>query len=353
MNDNTVRPAGPGEGERLMVRGIGHFLGRVRRLEIHIYAAYAAYFWILAIFPAVMLVISILQYTTISPGALRDLLDRLVPASLQALTDYMIDELFAVESPAVLSISAVMALWMTAKGVLSLIHGLNRIYTARETRSPIRLRLRCVLFALCGVLANVFSANGRILTFLFGLIDVTIYGVMCLTSARYGNAAMHLLYFLPMQFIGFFQWRKRGAGEGERVRARRLAGRGWLLYGAVFFVGLVVAYVVLAALDKTEAAAAVRWLVLLDAFSMMCNILGQWLMSTAYMEQWIFWIGVNIASVAMWVLTLRQSPDSSYAAIYVVKYAFYLLNSLNGLRIWLALSRPDPTGKGSGQCLEI
>ena len=207
--------------------------------------------------------------------------------------------------------------------------------------------------SLCGVLANVFSANGRILTFLFGLIDVTIYGVMCLTSARYGNAAMHLLYFLPMQFIGFFQWRKRGAGEGERVRARRLAGRGWLLYGAVFFVGLVVAYVVLAALDKTEAAAAVRWLVLLDAFSMMCNILGQWLMSTAYMEQWIFWIGVNIASVAMWVLTLRQSPDSSYAAIYVVKYAFYLLNSLNGLRIWMALSRPDPTGKGSGQCLEI
>ncbi len=138
-----------------MVRGIGHFLGRVRRLEIHIYAAYAAYFWILAIFPAVMLVISILQYTTISPGALQDLLDRLVPASLQALTDYMIDELFAVESPAVLSISAVMALWMTAKGVLSLIHGLNRIYTARETRSPIRLRLRCVLFALCGVLATV------------------------------------------------------------------------------------------------------------------------------------------------------------------------------------------------------
>ncbi|MBO6238591.1 MAG: nicotinamide mononucleotide transporter, partial [Bacteroidales bacterium] len=126
-----------------------------------------------------------------------------------------------------------------------------------------------------------------------------------------------------------------------RVRARRLDSRGWLLYGSVFLVGLVIAYFVLAALDKTAAAEAVRWLVLLDAFSMMCNILGQWLMSTAYIEQWIFWIGVNIASVAMWVLTLRQSPDSSYALIYVVKYAFYLLNSLNGLRIWLDLSRKE------------
>ena len=62
------------------------------------------------------------------------------------------------------------------------------------------------------------------------------------------------------------------------------------------------------------------------------------------MEQWLFWIGVNIASVVMWVLTLRQTPDSSYALIYVVKYSFYLLNSLNGLRIWLALSRPDAAG---------
>ena len=211
----------------------------------------------------------------------------------------------------------------------------------RDADSGQALLIIAAVGSLCGVLANVFSANGRILTFLFGLIDVTIYGVMCLTSARYGNAAMHLLYFLPMQFVGFFQWRRRGAGAGERVRARRLDGRGWRLYGGIFLVGLVVAYFILAALDKTEAAAVVRWLVLLDAFSMMCNILGQWLMSTAYMEQWIFWIGVNIASVLMWVLTLRQSPDSSYAAIYIVKYAFYLLNSLNCLRIWLNLSRKE------------
>ena len=62
-------------------------------------------------------------------------------------------------------------------------------------------------------------------------------------------------------------------------------------------------------------------------------------MSTAYMDQWFLWIGVNIASVAMWGLTLRQDPTSSYALIYVVKYSFYLINSLNGLRIWLKLSK--------------
>lgn len=131
------------------------FFRRIRRLEVHIYAAYAAYFWILAIFPAVMLVISILQYTPISPVDLRHLLEKIVPASLQALTDYMIDELFAVDSPAVLSISAVTALWMASKGILSLQRGLNRIYVARETRNALWLRLRCLLFTLAGVLATV------------------------------------------------------------------------------------------------------------------------------------------------------------------------------------------------------
>ena len=195
--------------------------------------------------------------------------------------------------------------------------------------------------SLMGVLSTVCAANGRILTFLFGLIDVTIYGVMCLIGTRYGNAALHLLYFLPMQFIGYFQWKKRGAHAEEKVRARRLDGKQWLLYGGIFLVGLIAAYFILAALDKTEAAGIVKWLVLMDAFSMMCNILGQYLLSTAYMEQWIFWIGVNVSTIVMWVLTLRAEPDSAFATIYVVKYSFYLLNSLNGLRIWLNLSRPE------------
>ena len=193
--------------------------------------------------------------------------------------------------------------------------------------------------SLMGVLCTVLSANGKILTFLFGLIDVSIYGAMCLVGARYGNAALHLLYFLPMQFVGFFQWKKRGAKADKEVKARRLSGKQWLLYGGLFLAGLVIAYYVLLAMDKTEAAGVVKWLVLMDAFSMMCNLIGQFLLSTAYMDQWFFWIGVNVSTIIMWVLTLRQDPSSAYATIYIVKYSFYLLNSFNGLRIWLNLSR--------------
>jgi len=45
---------------------------------------------------------------------------------------------------------------------------------------------------------------------------------------------------------------------------------------------------------------------------------------------------VNIFSICLWV-----SSDKSFAPVYIVKYAFYLINSINGLRIWLNLSRKD------------
>ena len=145
-----------------MIRQIVRFVRRVRRLEVHIFSAYAAYFWILAIFPAMLLLITVLQYTPVTAADLRALLDPVIPDSLHALTDYMIDELFAEGSPAVLSISAAVALWMTSKGVLSLQRGLNRIYVVRETRSFLRLRLQALLFSLAGVLALVLVLTLRL-----------------------------------------------------------------------------------------------------------------------------------------------------------------------------------------------
>ncbi len=218
----------------------------------------------------------------------------------------------------------------------------------RDAESGRGLLIVAAFGSLMGVMSTVCSANARILTFLFGLFDVCIYGAMCFMSEKYGNAALHLLYFLPMQFVGFFQWRRRGATSHDRPRARRLDGRQRLLSSVLFLAGLALCYFVLykvsgtAGLAGQPAALSVLKLgILADAFSTVCNIFGQLLMSTAYMEQWVFWIGVNVASVVMWSLTLASPDGDSYAVIYLVKYAFYLLNSLNGLRIWLLLSRPS------------
>lgn len=198
--------------------------------------------------------------------------------------------------------------------------------------------------SLMGVLATVCSANGYIITFLFGLIDVAIYGVACWHNwlaggPGLGNALLHFAYFVPMQFVGFFQWRKRGAKASTKVKARRLTWRQrWLLAG-ITVLATTAMYFILLSFDRSAANSFLKWAVLLDVIPLVCNVLGQLLMSAAYMEQWILWLCVNVSSIIMWVVTLRTTSDTAYASVYIVKYSFYFINALNGLRIWIGLSR--------------
>ena len=204
--------------------------------------------------------------------------------------------------------------------------------------------------ALMGVVNTVLSANGHILTFVFGLIDVLIATVVYLDNGIMGNFALHAFYFLPMQFIGFWQWSRRGAkvksedGGDSRVNARRLTGRQWAWLAAGIAAGIAVLYLILLKVDVAKFAAGKidavnRPKILLDSVVMTLNIAGQVLLSFAFMEQWYIWILVNISSISLWTVALLGGSGSGNAAVMLIKYIFYLMNSLNGLRIWLNLSR--------------
>lgn len=206
------------------------------------------------------------------------------------------------------------------------------------------LLLLSAFASLMGVVGTVTSATGKIYNYFFNFFDVAIYGIVCIINWYHGNGGLgngllHLLYFVPMQFVGYFQWRKRGS-TGGHVNARRLTHKQrWL--SVLAFLGLsVVVYVVLLQFDKSAADSFFRVAVILDTIPVVCNIIGQLLMSTAYMEQWVFWIGVNIFSILLWTNSYLQSGDS-FTLIYVIKYWFFLFNCCNGLRIWIGLSRPQ------------
>ena len=83
---------------------------------------------------------------------------------------------------------------------------------------------------ITGVLCVVLVAKGSIWNYAFGLVNVSLYAWISYKAALYGDAGLNALYYLPMQFIGWWQWRKRGAamsqaevvGDGVQVKARRL-----------------------------------------------------------------------------------------------------------------------------------
>ena len=74
-----------------------------------------------------------------------------------------------------------------------------------------------------------------------------------------------------------------------------------------------------------------------DSATTVLSIVAQALMALAFMEQWALWIITNVISVVMWCICVARGE--AHAAVMVIMWAFYLLNSLNGFRVWLKLSR--------------
>ena len=192
---------------------------------------------------------------------------------------------------------------------------------------------------IAGVLCVVLVAKGSIWNYLFGVINVSMYAWISYKASLYGDAGLNALYYLPMQFIGWWQWRKRGAGisaaeageRGVQVQARRF---GW-------------AQRVLLALGCTAAVVAGGFLLrhlgdpqpFKDSTTTVLSIVAQALMALAFMEQWFLWIITNVVSVVMWAVCVTRGE--AHAAVMVIMWSFYLLNSINGLRVWTLLSRPD------------
>ena len=190
---------------------------------------------------------------------------------------------------------------------------------------------------ITGVLCVVLVAKGSIWNYAFGLVNVSLYAWISYKAALYGDAGLNALYYLPMQFIGWWQWRKRGAAmsqaeavsDGVQVKARRLdiLQRIYLALGcfaAVALVGFVLKY-----LGDPQPFK--------DSATTVLSIVAQALMALAFMEQWALWIITNVISVVMWGVCVVRGE--AHAGVMVIMWTFYLLNSINGLRVWLKLSK--------------
>lgn len=198
--------------------------------------------------------------------------------------------------------------------------------------------------ALMGVASTVLAANGSIWNFLFGLLDVSIYAYMLYDSKMPAQFLLHVLYILPMEFVGFFQWKSRGASGKKKVRTQVIKGRKWLYYG-VFFACVFAGTLALSYFSLGQVGQEGRtFKVILDALVTTANIVALVLMAFAYVEQWYLWIMVNISSIVLWSITLASDPDAGYAVIGIVKYSFYLINAVNGVRVWRKLSRHKEEG---------
>jgi len=183
-----------------------------------------------------------------------------------------------------------------------------------------------LIASISGVLCVVLVAKGHIANYIFGLIQVTLYVYISWESKLWGSVMLNGLYYIPMQFIGFFTWKKYlNSGSVTQVTSRRLSpimslyvGLGSLL--ATLFYG----YILQSLNGQTP---------FIDATSTVLSIIAMVLMARAYAEQWVLWILVNVVTIVLWSLAVYRGEP--HAIVMVMMWGVYLINSVYGLVRWM------------------
>lgn len=180
-------------------------------------------------------------------------------------------------------------------------------------------------------LANIGLVVRRsVWNFPVGILAVAIYGTVFFEARLYSDALLQV-FFVVVQLYGWWKWRSAIADEGELVVSwsppRTMA------------LSLVVAIVLMASLGTamhrwTDAASPY-----LDATVAAGSVVAQFLLSFRRIENWIYWIAVNVLSIGLYLSRGLNVSAGLYALLLVLAVA--------GLLSWLRSSRQSQSASSA------
>lgn len=150
---------------------IRNFLIRLKKDNISAFSAQAAFFLIMSIVPFFSLLLTLVKYLPISTNMLISTVQSFLPAVIKPMASLIIDELISKTNSAVLSVSVLVAIWSSSKGVMAIINGLKSVYHDEDNKNYILMRLISSFYTIVFVLAIIVT----LLLIVFGN---TIYSAM-------------------------------------------------------------------------------------------------------------------------------------------------------------------------------
>lgn len=215
-----------------------HAVQTISDLNIPVYAANAGFFIILAIFPALVLALSLLRYAGLQVSSLIEILDSLIPDALMGTISELVMSTYERSTGALVGVSALTTLWSASKGVYGLLTGLNAVYGVSENRGFIYTRFISLVytFALFLVLLltlalHVFGSS------LLKLVPVMEQGVLKLLSGVIDLRFFLLLMVQSLVFALMYTFLPNGRNKfRDSIPGALLASSGWLIFSDLFSI---------------------------------------------------------------------------------------------------------------------
>lgn len=211
------------------------FLKKLKEDHINAYAAQTAYFLILSFIPFIMMLLTLIKYTPITKADLLTTAVDILPDSIDPMVISIIDEVYK-KSSAVISISAITAVWSAGKGVMGIIQALNTINDVEEENNYIVIRLRAAFYMIIFVVAVILS----LIIIVFGnkilLIIERQYPLISRITGAFGEVknfavlgVLTLLFWIMFKFIP-----RKKVKKSKQLPGAIIAAVSWTIFSFGF-----------------------------------------------------------------------------------------------------------------------
>jgi nicotinamide mononucleotide transporter len=174
-----------------------------------------------------------------------------------------------------------------------------------------------IIAVLLGIANIVLIIRRSVWNYPFGIAMVSLYFVIFRETKLYSDAELQI-FFVIVNAYGWWSWSRNKAQAGEVV-VERLTPNGYAAWIALSILATLTWGFVM---NQHSDASYPFW----DAGVAMLSVVGQILMTRRLLENWYWWIAVNIISVPLYVLK----------GLYLTAglYALFLALAIAGLLEW-------------------
>ena len=199
-------------------------------------SAQLSFYLLFSLFPFLLFLLNLLSFTAVSPEAFTESVARFLPGDVNALFRELVSEMVGAKSAALLSVSAVAALWGASRGIHAISACLNKACDKDEDRPFWKVTVITVFFTVCiavMVMATLlFLIFGKVIAqSLFGYLHAEQVFPWLWTLLRYAFpiVMMFLVFFLLYKFIPNCRLTRRQVFPGALFSTT-----GWIFTSLVF-----------------------------------------------------------------------------------------------------------------------
>lgn len=180
-----------------------------------------------------------------------------------------------------------------------------------------------IISSTTGVACVVCTGKGKLSAYLFGLVNSVLYAIISFNAHLYGETMLNAIYYVPMQFVGFYVWNKHMNSETKEVEKRHMNMKDRLL----LLIAMIVTTFVYGLFLRSIGDA----MPFVDSFTTVSSVIAMIISVKMFAEQWWIWVAVDVFSVYMWWCNFKTGGDSMAT---LLMWTVYLGNAIIMLVKW-------------------